>query len=89
MITTSQILLQIEKHIQLAKNASSNQATRDEFVAIKTLCEAYLMLEQDQIKSEIKNNTPNLMQPITTMNSINNTAKIDEDGANGDSIFDF
>jgi hypothetical protein len=86
MITTSQILLQIEKHIHAAKTASSNQAIRDEFVAMKTLCEAFLSTEQVQV--ETKNAVPITTQPLATVNQLNVT-KIDNDGANGDSIFDF
>lgn len=86
MITTSQILLQIEKHIHAAKAASSNQAIRDEFVAMKTLCEAYLSTEHVQL--ETKNVVPTTTKPLTTVNQLNVT-KIEEDGANGDSIFDF
>ena len=86
MIPTSQILLQIEKHIQVAKTASSNQAIRDEFVAMKTLCEAYLSTEQVQL--DTKKAEPLSTQPLATVNQLNVT-KIDNDGANGDSIFDF
>ena len=86
MITTSQILLQIEKHIQAAKAASTNQVIRDEFVAMKTLCEAYLSTEHAQVeaKSAVHTNS----QPLATVNQLNAT-KIEDDGANGDSIFDF
>ena len=86
MITTSQILLQIEKHIHAAKTASTNQAIRDEFVAMKTLCEAYLSAEHVQL--ETKNAVPKNTQPLATVNQFNVT-KIEADGANGDSIFDF
>lgn len=86
MITTSQILLQIEKHIHAAKIASTNQARRDEFVAMKTLCEAYLSTEHVQL--ETKNAVPKNIQPLATVNQLNVT-KIEDDGANGDSIFDF
>ena len=86
MITTSQILLQIEKHIHAAKTASSNQAIRDEFVAMKTLCDAYLSTERVQL--ETKNAEPITTQPLVTGNQLNVT-KIEDDGANGDSIFDF
>lgn len=85
MISTSQILLQIEKHIQAAKAASTNQAIRDEFVAMKTLCEAYLSTEHAQ--TEIKNAVP-INTQLTTVNQFN-TSKVEADGANGDSIFDF
>lgn len=88
MITQQTILTQIEKLTAEARQVSGQQA-REKFAAIKALCEVVLA-EQTAVKAQqisvtpIVNPTPVFTQPVAIPSQ-----KLNEDDANGDSLFDF
>ena len=94
MIRNEQILSAIEKHLVKAKTAKTNSEMREQLVAMKALCDVLLM---DDVETPSKNNVQHVhnvqnVQPIQSMPSqpVSTINKLHEDdGANGDSIFDF
>ena len=83
------ILRKMEEHIATAKEQDSAAKMREHVQAIKALCEVILDSEQ---KQEI----PSVIRPQPLATSISSGSlslgekKLEpEDGANGDSIFDF
>ena len=86
MITSNQVLAQIEKHVQQAKSNVQHEALlRDEIIAVKTLCDMLLNTERPSIVVE-REATYESLQPIRAMQP---TKVVEEDDANGVSIFDF
>ena len=82
------ILRKIEENIHLATNQESPAKMREHIQAIKALCEIILD-SGEEMPSTIR------PQPITSMTPTTQTLSFSEkkletdDGANGDSIFDF
>ena len=100
MIQNEQILSAIEKHLVNAKTAKTNSEMREQLVAMKALCDVLLL---NEVGTSSKNDVQHVqnvqhVQPIQPIQSIQSmpsqpvspTNKLQEDdGANGDSIFDF
>lgn len=89
MITQQAILTQMEKLTAEARQASSEQQAREKFAAIKALCEVVLAeqtIEKQQSVSisAITPSVPTFTQPVAIPSQ-----KLQEDDANGDSLFDF
>lgn len=79
MISTDQIVMQIEKQLQKAKMGNNEQVKREALAAISALCAVALDAEFSSIESLS-------VTPIT----VQNTPLKDSDGdANGESLFDF
>ena len=97
MIRNEQILSAIEKHLVKAKTAKTNSEMREQLVAMKALCDVLLMNDDETSSKNNVQHAQNVqhvqsMQPIQSMpsQSVSTTNKLQEDdGANGDSIFDF
>ena len=97
MIRNEQILSAIEKHLVKAKTAKTNSEMREQLVAMKALCDVLLMNDAEISSTSYVQHTQNVqhvqtIQPIQSMPSqpVSPTNKLQEDdGANGDSIFDF
>ena len=100
MIQNEQILSAIEKHLVNAKTAKTNSEMREQLVAMKALCDVLLLNEVGTSSKNDVQHVPNVqhvqtiqpIQPIQSMPSqpVSPTNKLQEDdGANGDSIFDF
>ena len=100
MIQNEQILSAIEKHLVNAKTAKTNSEMREQLVAMKALCDVLLL---NEVGTSSKNDVQHVqnvqhvqtIQPMQTIQSmpsqpVSPTNKLQEDdGANGDSIFDF
>ena len=93
MISYEIVLASLEKHIARAKQADTEQQMREELSAIKALCDVVLNTATTQTK-----NAQTHQQQVQTVKSVSltmpqsviqNQPKLQEDGANGDSIFDF
>ncbi|MBD8519441.1 YwdI family protein [Lysinibacillus sp. FSL R7-0073] len=89
MIPYQAVIQQLEKQLSGAKNAGNDQQIREALSAIRALCDVVL---------DSPSNTPSITPPskhlpqmlVSEMKpSSLSTSKIEEDGANGDSIFDF
>ncbi|MEK5330082.1 YwdI family protein [Lysinibacillus sp. FSL W8-0992] len=88
MISYEAVIQQLEKQLASAKNTTNDQQIREALTAIRALCDVVLDLPTDSAQIQPKH----LPQMLSTeqMPSTLNTAKIKhDDGANGDSIFDF
>lgn len=88
MIPLSRIISEIEKHASSAKN-QDDTVSRETLVAIRALCEVALS-ESPQVvpyQSTRQIELPMMRQPETP--SLQIAEPLKEDGANGDSLFDF
>jgi len=94
MISFQTLLHEIEKHTNLAKSVDNEQQMRDQFIAIRTICDLALA-EQSSNTSVTKANYSEqiINQPLqlnSTTPSLSSTQPLKEDdGANGQSLFDF
>ena len=96
MIRNEQIISVIEKHLGQAKAATTNGEMREQLVAIKALCDVLLMNDEDQSTyTQVQATQLIPSQAIGSLNkvpsqAVSTASKLHEDdGANGDSIFDF
>jgi hypothetical protein len=91
-ISVQKLLTKIEEELKLAKSNANEKSLREKVYSIKILCE--LILDEKQMENE-KVIVPTVIpatinQPYPTSISVNQPQKLnDEDGANGDSLFDF
>ncbi|MCH7320507.1 YwdI family protein [Solibacillus sp. MA9] len=89
MITQQTILMQIEKLTIEARQATSEQQVREKFAAIKAICDVVLAENRTE-KQQSVSVTPNAMPvPAFTQPVAIPSQKLQEDDANGDSLFDF
>jgi Family of unknown function (DUF5327) len=90
-IHISKLLAKMEKEIQGAMHGSSDSEVRERLLAVKTLCDLVLE-EQAEERYETKQPSPQVdslqLQKMMGASNFNNKKK-EEDGVNGDSIFDF
>ncbi|MDR4890298.1 YwdI family protein [Fredinandcohnia sp. QZ13] len=93
-ISVGKILDKMQQELQMAKSEASEQKVRERLMAIRTLCDLVL----DEAPAEVRRvetvpvqPMPKVVQPIQTMQptTIQNSTKLEEDDANGDSLFDF
>ncbi|MFD1205641.1 YwdI family protein [Sporosarcina contaminans] len=89
MISTDRILLEIDRQLNNAKAANDERAIRESLTAIRSLCEVVL-------GNEPKNETPRLLKAtdVTSVPTIQTVSALEgkpleEEDANGGSIFDF
>lgn len=88
MISYQAVLQQLEKQLDEAKKASSEQQIRESLTAVRALCEVVLAQPAEGVKPQSKH-IPQMLTQSPTQQMVY-AAKIDEeDGANGDSLFDF
>lgn len=86
MISTERIIEEMQRQLNYAKNADDEQAVREALTAIRALCQVVLVSE----KKEEPIITPRTMQ-ITHKPRISSleSRPLEEEDANGGSIFDF
>ncbi|MEG0258355.1 MAG: YwdI family protein [Lysinibacillus sp.] len=94
MISYEVVIQQLEKQIVDAKSAKGEQQIREALTAVRALCDVVLAQPIRDQQPRIQEMTLNpVIQQVLTVDSIApaaNASKIKEDdGANGDSIFDF
>lgn len=88
MISYQTILQQLEKQLDEAKKATSDQQIRESLTAVRALCDVVLAQSIETSKTQPKHIPQMLTQ--SPMQQMVYTEKMDEeDGANGDSLFDF
>lgn len=90
MISYETLLSEIEKHVTSAKNTSHEQQVREQLIAIRALCDVALANRID-IQENQKVFKHQVSQPVVmeNRNSSLSSSKLQENDANGDSIFDF
>ncbi|WP_301107257.1 DUF5327 family protein [Sporosarcina sp.] len=84
MISSDQLLKEIEQQLALAKRAPNEQVKREALSAVRALCNVML----SDSKAAIAPSAPRaiqLQQPVTSLNE----QPLQEADANGESLFDF
>ncbi|MEJ9281123.1 YwdI family protein [Ureibacillus thermosphaericus] len=96
MISYERLFNQIERYVVQAKQTTSEQELRELLSAIRALCDVALNSEKrptsfaqkDQVQSYVKRQIPSYVQ-VSHGNQLPPSTKLDEEDANGESIFDF
>lgn len=90
MITYETIIKQIEKLTTEAAHAATEQQAREKLAAIRALCDVVLDEKFSSPKSaSINSVSTTISSPVYTQPVAIPAQKLDEDDANGDSLFDF
>ncbi len=95
MISYQTLLNEIEQLVSNAKNVNDEQQLREQLSAIRALCNVALTNGSSNQSPKRQPATTNLSnQSISSQSMINNTSSLNgsmlqENDANGDSIFDF
>ncbi|HBT71050.1 MAG TPA: uracil-DNA glycosylase [Lysinibacillus sp.] len=88
MIPYQAVIQQLEKQLSGAKNAGNDQQIREALTAIRALCDVVLDSPNDTPAITTPKHIPQMLVSESKQATLY-TSKIEEDGANGDSIFDF
>lgn len=75
----------MQQEILMAKSEGNEQKIRERLMAIRTLCD--LVLEESPAKASVIEKK--VIPAVLPTNTVVNTAKLEEEDANGDSLFDF
>lgn len=89
MISQQAIFLEIEQQLARAKQATTEAQAREALAAIQALCNVTLQATRSTAQPLT---TMATTQPLTAMaqpQSLTATKFVEDDGANGDSLFDF
>lgn len=92
MISYETIVKQIEKHAIQAKGTRDEQQIREQLAAIRALCEVVLEDGQPVAKSSVAASSVHNIQSPSMMISqplVASSQKLEEEEANGESLFDF
>ena len=90
MITYEKIVQQIEKLTTEAAHAKTEQQAREKLAAIRALCD--VILDEKVISpkpASLNTMTTSIASPAYTQPVALPAQKLEEDDANGDSLFDF
>ncbi|WP_153720794.1 YwdI family protein [Sporosarcina cascadiensis] len=82
MISSDQLLKEIERQIALAKQAQSEQVKREAVSAVRALCNVML---SDSPAAIMPSAPQTIQQPVASLNE----QPLQEADANGESLFDF
>lgn len=88
MISNEAVIQQLEKHLISAKNAMNEQQIREALVAIRALCDVVLDLPTATPKVQPKH-VPQMLGIEQPQSNLYTARMQQDDGANGESIFDF
>lgn len=90
MITYESIVKQIEKLTTEAAHASTEQQAREKLAAIRALCDVVLDEKISSPKpASINSMSTTISSPVYTQPVAIPAQKLEEEDANGDSLFDF
>ncbi|MFS0863051.1 YwdI family protein [Fredinandcohnia sp. 179-A 10B2 NHS] len=84
-ISVNKIIDKMQQEILMAKSEGNEQKIRERLMAIRTLCD--LVLEESPAKAPIVEKK--VIPAVLQTNTVVNTPKLQEEDANGDSLFDF
>lgn len=86
MISYAQVFKEMEIRLQVARKTSNEQEMREALAAIRSLCEVILGEEGEKGAQVV----PKMLEtpPVHSLTSLE-AKPIQEDGANGESLFDF
>lgn len=88
MISNQTLLNEMEKHITNAKNLKNDEALREHIIAVRALCDLALATKGAMQTLAVSQSIQPSAFVERTPSSLTST-KLEEDDANGDSIFDF
>lgn len=92
-ISVNQLLLKMENELHKAKSAQGTSQLRENVHSIKVLCELILEENQSGVTGNLAGttNSPAVSKQTSTVVPVTSltTQKLDEEEANGDSLFDF
>lgn len=88
MISYEAVMQQLEKQLASANNATNEQQIREALTAIRALCDVVLDLPTNNTNMQLKH-LPQMLVTEQKPSTLNATKIQHDDGANGDSIFDF
>lgn len=98
MISYQTILAELEKQLNMAKCANSEQQLREAMAATKALCDVVLQMPAGEQKQQASRalHKPFVQEPLNRLAESKvqvlpaSTQRLEEDdGANGESLFDF
>lgn len=89
MISYETLLAQLEKYIQQAKLAHNEQQFREALVATKALCDVVLQLPANAVPPLPKVGQSEQIVNANSVKLMTQPTLKEQDGANGESIFDF
>ncbi len=88
MIPYQAVIQQLEKQLSSVKNAGDEQQIREALTAIRALCDVVLDSPDGISKAQSKH-LPQMLASEPKQASLYTAKMEEEDGANGDSIFEF
>lgn len=88
MISYQTILQQLEKQLDEAKKATAEQQIRESLTAVRALCDVVLAQSIETSKTQPKH-IPQMLTQSPAQQMVYTEKMDEEDGANGDSLFDF
>jgi len=88
MIPYQAVIQQLEKQLSGVKNTGDEQQIREALTAIRALCDVVLDTSDGISKAQSKH-LPQMLVSEPKQPSLYTAKIVEEDGANGDSIFDF
>ena len=97
MISYNQVLKEIERQVQRARQTNQESTIREALAAVRSLAEVALSEDGGQAEKVVPRNIetihvpPQVTQamPVQSLSSLEATPIEEEDGANGKSLFDF
>lgn len=97
MISYNQVLKEIERQVERARQTNQESTIREALAAVRSLAEVALSEEERQYEKNVSRNIetiqamPQIPQaiPVQSLSSLESKPLVEEDGANGQSLFDF
>lgn len=89
VITYETIIRQIEKLTAEATQATTEQLAREKLTAIRALCDVVLEEKTNSIQLPATKLSTSVISPVHTQPVAIPAQKLEEEDANGDSLFDF
>lgn len=84
MTVSEQVMKEIERQVSLAKQAGSGQAQREALYAVRALCNVMLQDEQYASPAQVS-----AAAPVRPAAAVLEEKPLQEEDANGESLFDF
>lgn len=94
MISYQQVLAEIERQVQRARQTNNEGAIREALAAVRSLSEVALGGQQEKVEPMKVEKTyvmPQVAQipQVQSVSSLESMPLVEEDGSNGKSLFDF
>lgn len=87
MITTEQLLAEIERQVEVARKATNEQSRREALTAVRSLCN--VVLNDESAAPVQREEAMPIARPVSQYQPSMQEQPLVESGANGESLFDF